>query len=263
MKKIPKMSKIPLCAAVLCGAFLFPAATVYAEEFAEVTPIVEETVILETAEIPVITEGNPETVPESPPVLPPAEEPENNAEPPPENPVPGGNGSLIEEVTDEEVNRQFITVKSKNGNVFYIVIDRDSKTENVYFLNAVDEYDLMAFAENFPDGASEELESGSGNGESGNADDTGNTEDKSEQKNPGQSEETAPDKTAYGGGNSMMIVGVLAVAGIGGLVYFKVIKPKQGGKNNRKSVCDDEEDYEEDEPVNEDVSENNDDEENK
>ena len=44
-------------------------------------------------------------------------------------------------------NKQFITVQSKNGNYFYLVIDRSGETENVYFLNLVDESDLLALIE--------------------------------------------------------------------------------------------------------------------
>ena len=70
--------------------------------------------------------------------------------------TPNGNMTLIDDllqmggyITSSEENeeiksKQFLTVTSKNGNTFYIVIDRDGDKENVYFLNKVDEADLMA-----------------------------------------------------------------------------------------------------------------------
>ncbi len=70
--------------------------------------------------------------------------------------TPDGNLSLIDDFLQievagteetEQVEKQFITVQSKNGNTFYIVIDRNGETENVYFLNLVDEADLMALIE--------------------------------------------------------------------------------------------------------------------
>ena len=76
--------------------------------------------------------------------------------------TPDGNLSLIDDilqdesyfVSDEKVvkDKQFITVQSKNGNYFYIVIDRSGDSENVYFLNMVDEADLMALMEDGSNG---------------------------------------------------------------------------------------------------------------
>lgn len=70
--------------------------------------------------------------------------------------TPDGNLTLIDDFLQIEapasedsarIEKQFITVQSKNGNTFYIVIDRNGDTENVYFLNLVDEADLMALLE--------------------------------------------------------------------------------------------------------------------
>ena len=80
--------------------------------------------------------------------------------------TPNGNMTLIDDllqmggyITSSEENeeiksKQFLTVTSKNGNTFYIVIDRDGEKENVYFLNKVDEADLMALIN---DGKIEEI----------------------------------------------------------------------------------------------------------
>lgn len=69
--------------------------------------------------------------------------------------TPRGNLTTVDDVhqvtdtadKDTVEEKQFITVQSKNGNTFYIVIDRSGTTENAYLLNAVDENDLLALTE--------------------------------------------------------------------------------------------------------------------
>ena len=72
-------------------------------------------------------------------------------ETPTPNPValtPDGNLTLVDDVKGEQAeDKQFVTLVSKNGNYFYLVIDRAGDKENVYFLNLVDEADLLALIE--------------------------------------------------------------------------------------------------------------------
>ena len=105
-------------------------------------------------EIVVPTEAPPEeTQPQT------QTEPTVETEPTYSETVPGvpfandGNVTTRDLLYDEATNKQFISIETKNGAIFYIVIDydkpvdEDSNLYETYFLNLVDEADLMALLE--------------------------------------------------------------------------------------------------------------------
>ena len=65
--------------------------------------------------------------------------------------TPEGNLTLVDDYhTDysDKSGQQFITLVSKSGNTFYLVIDRNAKgQQTVHFMNLVDEADLLALME--------------------------------------------------------------------------------------------------------------------
>ena len=153
--------------------------------------------------------------------------------------IPAGNGILLEDVSDSEINRQFLTIQSKGGNTFYIVIDKDMKgNENVYFMNLVDEYDLLAFSEEFPEDAPVKTDKDKKT-------DAGNTAEVTEDAETESAEQ--PDDTAKpeaGGNNTIiLLIGGALLVGGGAFYYFKIYK---GGKVKapKKVVPDDDEEDE-------------------
>lgn len=148
-----------------------------------------------------------------------------------------GNVTLIDDVSDNE-NLQFITVTSKDGNTFYFIIDKGANSENVYFLNTVDDSDLMALAE------SGDVLSG-GTSATSSSKDTDKAKEQISDEEPGEpekepvtpDEKEVPEKKSD---NSFLII-LLVLLGLGGAAayYFKVLLPKK-----RLSEADDIDDYE-------------------
>lgn len=129
--------------------------------------------------------------------------------------TPDGAATVVDNATDGD-SKEFYTIQTPNENVFYLVIDKQRTGENVYFLNAVTEQDLMALAA---------------------------TDAKTETTEPTPEPIPAPEATPEpeptptpepeqkpGGGNMGMILLVLAVVVIGGGAgwYFKIYRPKHG-----------------------------------
>ena len=270
-----KMSKILCSALVMCGAFSMSAMSVYATgdilidepiEMEEAVTTVVSSEVIESGEIPVISDDKvidkpkPEIVaPET--AVPNKDNTEENAETTivqdseaPTLGLPEGNATIIEDVSADVVDRQFIAIQSKNGNTFYIVIDKDSKgKENVYFMNLVDEYDMLAFAEDFPEGVT--VETPDGEQVEPVTDAEGNVIETPDDTSEGEKSDKTEKNEGEGGGNNtlLILVGVLALAGGGAFYYFKVYKAKP--KAPKQSLYDEDEEEYEEETVNEDVDE--------
>lgn len=122
-----------------------------------------------------------------------------------------GNGEVLDDKTDDGT-KEFLTIQTKNGNTFFLVLDRSSNTENVYMLSMIDENDLAEFmdetqTEETPQVVIPETET------------------------TVMPEETEPEtvQPEDGGMNTgaLLTIGLLAAGGIGAGYYFKVVKPKK------------------------------------
>lgn len=174
-----------------------------------------------------------------PTVEPATSEPVKETEPEAAVPLtPEGNLTIVDDLEGEQTeDKQFITVKTKAGNTFYLIIDRAGKENNVYFLNLVDEADLRALMEE--DGTLEPLP-----GE-GAVPTVPEPEPEPTPEPETEVEEPLPAKSM----NPVPILMVLLVLlGGGGLWYFKLRKPKsnvKGSTNLDECSFDDDDDYEE------------------
>ena len=147
--------------------------------------------------------------------------------------TPSGQASVVDNATNND-EKEFFTFSTPAGNEFFLVIDRQRASDNVYFLNAVTERDLIALAEQ----AGEEITP------SGGIPVSATPQTPTEQPETPQVEQPEPPPADKGGGNGMMIFMLIAVAIAGGAgYYFKIVRPKQqGGNGDYEDEDEDEED---------------------
>ncbi len=124
------------------------------------------------------------------------------AEPEPE-PLPPGAGSVIENT--ESGGKEFFTITTAGENVFYLVVDRERETDNVFFLKPVTEADLFGLA-GTPERPAAEAPA------------------------PAPAEpvaEAAPAPKSGNGAGMLVMVLVIVIVGGGAGYYFKIYRPKQ------------------------------------
>jgi hypothetical protein len=179
-----------------------------------------------------------------------AEETEPETEQPSGVLTPDGNMNLIDDVDGDEAGLQFMTVTTRDGSYFYIIIDRSAKDENVYFLNQVDAADLMKLMSDDEKAAYEESQK----------EPEQQTPVITPTETPDDQPQVEPDTPAEKNpmASTLPLLGVFVVLGaaVAGGYYFLKIKPKKGQSNvdeDREFYDDDE--YEAEEMEDEDIFE--------
>ena len=139
--------------------------------------------------------------------------------------------------TTTAAGKEFYTISTKSGKVFYLIIDNEQSQDNVYFLTEVDEQDLMNFTLSdtvtLPD---VDTVYATVDDEDDQTETPAPEEESTEESEaPEEPEVQEPEKTSNLG--SYLLIGLIA-AGVGaGAWYMKIYKPKH--------EFDDDDEYEE------------------
>jgi len=168
------------------------------------------------------------------PIINPMPVPEPEPPPEPMPLTPPGNLNLVDDISGEQAqDKQFITVVTRNGNFFYIVIDRAADNNNVHFLSLVDESELLAILE---DEASQAPPPAPVQAAPTPPPETA----------PAPEPEPAPARSGNTGSIILLVV-LLGALGGGAYYYFKILKPKQAKKGGATNLdefeFDDEDDF--------------------
>ena len=164
--------------------------------------------------------------------------------------TPDGNLTLVDDIgSTTGTGQQFITLVTKSGNTFYLVIDRDDDgNENVHFMNLVDEADLFALLDEDSQAAYIE-EHQSTVTEEPEETETETTE--ADEAEPGIKTEK---KSSWA---PLMLLAILAIGGIGYAGYSYVNKKK---KKEAAAKPDPDADYHDEDDEEYDIPEEDDDE---
>ena len=153
--------------------------------------------------------------------------------------TPDGTGTVLDNAMGAD-GKEFFTIETPDGSVFYIIIDRQRSNDNVYLLNAVTEYDLLSLAK-------------PGDGKSVSAIETPQTQVTPEPQESTPESTPTPNPSDESGNNGTLIFIVIAAVVVGGAgYYFKILRPKQLGSDGDDEYGEETEDGDDSDEVDED-----------
>lgn len=178
--------------------------------------------------------------------------------------TPDGNLTLIDDIgSTTQSGKQFITVETQSGNVFYLIIDRDDEgKETVHFLNQVDEADLLALMEDGQTGSTASVctcttkcKAGAVNTNypvcKNNMSECTGPEPQETQPQETEAPQEEPKNSGSGAGGLIVFLVVALAGGGAALYYFKFKKPRadtKGSDDLDKYDFGDDEDLEDEAP---------------
>ncbi len=170
--------------------------------------------------------------------------------------TPDGNGTLVDSATSAD-NKHFYTIQTPAGNYFYLIVDGDRDSDNVYMTSLITEQELLSMIEQQSDdgtatgsGSSSILPSERdvfGDGSTGSSEDGESTEDASASDEVDSVEKAKESSSKQ---NTMyLIIFLITVICVAAFFIYKAIKEKNGDYDDD---FEDDEEYEEEEDEDED-----------
>lgn len=140
--------------------------------------------------------------------------------PPTLNPfTPDGQATVLDRATGDD-GKDFFTFVTPAGNIFYLIVDHHRTSNNVYFLNAVTEMDLLSLA--YASGEAIQLYTVSGI----TTPPPEPVVQETEPKPPPQEESPQEQQVGMSAGTIVFLLIIFAVVGGAGY-YFKILRPRQ------------------------------------